>query len=88
MSRANRISVDRKYDRDRPGRLFGGQDCQRGPGDNDVNLEGDEFGGQRGKAVGTSLRGSELEGDVLALHKAEFAQPLPEGSDKTGGLGA
>ena len=80
--------MDRKYDRDRLGRLLQNQDCGRSPRHNDVYLEGDELGGQRREAIGSPFRRSELKDDVLAFHKTDVMQPLPESLNETGSLRA
>lgn len=45
----------------------------------DVHLKNDELGREFGEPLGPSLRKPVLDSDVLTLHVAEFAQPLPEG---------
>jgi hypothetical protein len=87
-SGADGIGVDRKYDRDRLGRLLQNQDCGRSPRHNDVYLEGDELGSQCGEAIGSAFRRSELKDDVLAFHITDVMQPLPEGLNETGSLRA
>ena len=87
-SGADGIGVDRKYDRDRPGRLLQNQDRGRSARYNDIHLEGDKLGGQRREAIGSAFRRSELKGDVLAFHITDVVQPSPERLNETGSLRA
>src|SRR5919106_4705163 len=75
------ISTDRHDDGDRTGRLLGRTGPRRAHGHNDIHWEADEFGHQIRKAFKSSLRPPVLNGDVLSLTVAEFAEPLPEGLD-------
>jgi hypothetical protein len=50
-------------------------------GDNDVDIEANEFRGQSGNPIGPAVGPAVLEVNVLALHIAEFAEPLPESLD-------
>src|SRR5262249_34023416 len=87
-SGADGIGVDRKYDRDRRGRLLQNQDCGRSPRHNDGGLEGDELGGQRREAIWSAFRRSELKDNVLAFNITDVMQPFPEGLNETGSLRA
>src|SRR5215831_17618872 len=45
---------------------------------NDIYLESDELGRERGEPVELPLRNSKLDDDVLTFHPAKIAEPLPE----------
>ena len=59
-------------------------------GQDDVQVEPNEFGRQRGEARLSPLRPSRLHANILSLHIAEVAQPVPERShgSREGGKGA
>src|SRR5262249_39831295 len=59
-------------------RLFPRQRGGREPGDDDIDLETDELGGQFRKPVEASLCRAKLEANVLSFDIAQLAQSLPE----------
>jgi hypothetical protein len=65
--------------RGRAGRVLGRQGCGCTPRHDDVNVERDQLGGERGELLVSSLRGAVLKSNALALHIAKLAQPLAEG---------
>src|SRR6516162_5705619 len=68
-------------DRDRPGRFLGSERCRRAPGNDQIDLERDEFGGQ-GAITGVVAFGPPIgELDVLSLAPAEVAQTFAEAVD-------
>jgi hypothetical protein len=72
-------------DRDRLGHLLGRQRAGHRCRHEDVHVQPDQLGDERGEALGLALRRSVLNGNVVALDVAQVAQPLPEGLD-LGGL--
>ena len=72
------VSHGSKDDRDRAGRLLGRQRRRRTPRHNDVDLESDQFGDERREALIAALRGAVFQGETLALHIAQLAQPVAE----------
>jgi hypothetical protein len=75
---AHWIAAERHDDRDRPRRLLGGSHRLGRRGDDHVDVEAHELGGETGESVGVAVRVSGLEDDVLALEVAEVAQTLAE----------
>src|SRR6516165_2731394 len=66
------------HDGYRPGRFLGRERCRRPPGDDHIDLEGDQFGGQR-RITGVVAFGPAIgELDVLSLAPAELTQALSE----------
>src|SRR6266851_748213 len=75
----NRIVNKRKDDGDRPGGVLYRPDRLHAVGQDDIHLEADELCRQRGKSLNLPVRKAVLQGDTLALHIAEVAEPLAEG---------
>ena len=55
----------------RPGRC-------RAVGEDDIHLQADELGRQRGQSLGAPFRIAVLQGDTLALHIPKVAEPVAE----------
>ncbi len=84
----HRIDNGWKDDGNRPAGVLCRPDCWRALGQDDIHLEVDEFSRQRGKALILPLRRAVLQGDTVALHIPEIAEPLAEGLvDGGGGVG-
>ena len=65
--------------------MLGRPDCWRAFGEDEIHLEADVFSRQRGKALILPLRRAVLQGDTLALHIPEIAEPLAEDLIEGGG---
>jgi hypothetical protein len=74
----HRIAGYGEDDRDRPGGLLGGFGSGRGCRDDDVDVQPDELGGERGQSLILELGGPMLDHHVLTFDVAQVAQPLPE----------
>src|SRR5215467_3934560 len=57
---------------------LGRQGPRRRGGHNDIQLELNQLGRERGESVELPLRLSKLDDDVLTFHPAEIVEPLPE----------
>ena len=53
---------------------------RRAGSDDQIYLEADKLGGEGGKSLLVSLRGTELEDQILALDIAQLPQTVPETS--------
>ena len=82
-SAAHGIRHDRHDNRDGLGRVLGRAN-RRSMGHEDVDWEPDEVGREGGEALGLPIRKPPRHGEVLALHPAMLAQPVPEGLDSCG----
>jgi hypothetical protein len=78
---ANRIDEGRKDDGDRPAGLLGRPDCWLTLGQDEVDLEVDQFGCQRGQALHLPFRKAVLQGNILAFYIPKVAEPLAEGRE-------
>ena len=78
----HRVGSDGEDDRDRAGRLLGCRRSGRAPGNDDVHLQANEFGGERRQPLRPALCEPVLDRDVLAFHIAQLAQSLPEGLEE------
>ena len=74
----DRIADAGKNDGDCAGRLLGSERTGGAGRHDDVGLHADQLGRQLRESIIPSFRPSVLDGDVLALNTAEFAQLLPE----------
>src|SRR5262245_21435166 len=75
----NRIGNKREDNGDCPGRLFGGQSGACDWGQDDINLERNQFGRKSGEPVELPLGISEFDHEVAALDVTEVTQSLTEG---------
>lgn len=74
----DRITHAHEYDRDRAGRVLGGQNPRRAGGDDHVDLLLDELGGESGQEIEPSLCVPILDAQVLSLDVTELVQAVPE----------
>src|SRR2546423_13931490 len=75
---ANRVRGEPKDYRYGRGGMLGGESRWGGRCDDDVHLEADEVGSERGEAFGFPLGEPWLNRDVLALYPTELTKPLPQ----------
>src|SRR5262249_33243739 len=80
----NRIGNKREDNGDCPGRLFGGQSGACAWGQDDINLERNQFGRKSGEPVELPLGISEFDHEVAALDVTEVTQSLTEGLARLG----
>src|SRR5207245_10103685 len=71
--------ADRHHDRDGRGRVDDGTDGHGDIRDNDVRLETNQLGGQRGKAVVPAQLVSPVDDEVLSFDVTEVTKPLAKG---------
>ena len=76
---SDRVSYRSEYDRNDRGRLFGRYNVRARVGDQHIDLQLDEFGGQRRRALETPFRPSILDRNGTAVDPAQFTQPLNKG---------
>jgi hypothetical protein len=74
----NRVTGRRHDDGDGPRSLLGRLSIGIETGDDHVNLETDEIGRKVRETLGSSLRVSELDVDVLPLDPSDVREALPE----------
>ena len=84
---SHRIGNANHDNRNRLRGLLGGAGSGSRPGDYDVGFQRDQFGGQAREALGSALRVSEIELDVLSLSEAKIAQTLFQFVDKISTVG-
>ena len=70
-----------------PGRLLGGQGGECACGQDDINLERNQFGRKRGEPLGLSPGISVFDHEVAALDVIEVSQSLTEGLVKAESIG-
>ncbi len=83
----NQVAGDGDDDGDRAGRLLGCLRSGRAPGNDDVYLQANELGGERRQPLGPALCEPVLDRDILTVHIAQLAQPLPEGLGEMRAIG-
>jgi hypothetical protein len=76
---ADRITTEGHHDRDRPRCLLDGSYRWGRRGDDHVDVEADELGGEVGESFETAVRVAGVDHDALSLDVAELTQALPEG---------
>src|SRR4029450_10486629 len=78
---SNRVERRQHHDRDRSGRLLGSTRCLRAVRQDYVDLESHQFGREAWKELVPPGGMSGLDGDVLSLNVAAFAQSFFEDFD-------
>ena len=78
-SASNRIASSREDNGEGPGRLLVSQGGGCGSGQDDINLERNQFGRESGEPLELPLVKSVIDHDVAALDVAEVTQSLKEG---------
>jgi len=86
-SRADRISGLSHDDGDVARRLSGRHSGRREPGDDYIDVEADQLGGQFGQPARVTLRRSKLEANVLPFDIAKIAQALSKFPPKLSRVG-
>ena len=81
--------VDRRRhdDRNRLGRVLGGERCRRGGHENAIDPEPDQLGGEFREALGFAFREPALEDEVPPFAIPAFPQPVQERLPQVGGEG-
>jgi hypothetical protein len=74
----DRIDTGHEHDRDRRGRLHRRADCRHGPGNDHIDLAGDEFGRQCRESVILALGKQVFDRDVSPFDIAGVAQSLAD----------
>src|SRR5262245_25416116 len=72
------VSSRRHDDRDRTRRVFRRKHRGRLEGDDDVDFEPNQFGGERGGAIAQALRSAPFDEDILSLDVSMLAQAVTD----------
>jgi hypothetical protein len=73
---ANGVSDRCEYDGNRRGGPLCRDHIERGVGDDDIDRQPDELGHELGRAIGTSLGPTILDGDVAPFIPSQFTQTM------------